>query len=112
MHEPHLDTADVALLRRCMDFIAHTPALDGAFATRLGVDPSEFAKMLLRWPEGIENTESTPTTTGIHNALNEIVNGLHLSGSDLRQIGASRGAVQALWSRWATVRGLTPGDLR
>lgn len=99
-------------MRSCMDFVARTPALQPAFETRLGVDSNDFAKILLRWPEGIENPEWTPTTIAINNALNEIIHGLQLSSADFHQIGSSRGAVQAMFFRWATVRGLTAEDLR
>src|SRR5688572_16004708 len=100
-----LDKKDQTLMRRCLEFVRQTPHLEGEFQTRIGVAESEFDSLLSRWPEAADTGKESPATIAINNALNEIVHGLSLSKADLAMIGASRGAVQALYFRWAKAHG-------
>ena len=108
----HLDKKDQTLLRRCLTFASTTPLLDGEFSTRIGTSKAEFDAMLARWPEAGDVSDDSAATVAINNALNEIVHGLSLSARDLTTIGSSRGAIQALYFRWAQTHGWSAQDLR
>jgi hypothetical protein len=107
-----LDVSDKALLRRCLAFVVGTSRLGESFDTRVGVSRGEAHRILATWPEAGDDAEDSPAAVFINNALNEIVNGLTLSAADERTLKASRGTVQALYSRWAQSRGWRAADLR
>ena len=107
-----LDNQDQALLRRCLEFVLEAEELEGQFETRLGVTPDEVRAIISRWPEAGDEADDSTATIAFNNAMNEIVHGLHVTKSDERRLGASRGSVQALYFRWAQARGWTATGLR
>jgi hypothetical protein len=107
-----LDSEDQGQIRRCLEFVISSSELEGEFATRIGADASEVADMLTRWPEPLSAPDGSSETVAINNALNEVVHGMHISAADERWLGASRGAIQALYFRWASSRGWSATGLR
>ena len=101
-----------AIIRRAIAFVATTHQLDGEFETRLGVERAEVAKVLMRWPAVDDHGDDAPVTVAINNALNELVNGMDLSAEEWRQIGTTRGEVEAAYAAWATARGWQSRGLR
>src|SRR5512147_337349 len=100
-----LDARDQALLRRCLEFVLTAEELEGAFETRLGVTPAEVKAVVARWPDAGDEADDSMAAIAINNTLNEIVHGIRVSPANERRLGARRGAVQALYLRWATARG-------
>lgn len=107
-----LDREDQGQIRRCLEFVLSSPEFEGEFATRIGAEASVVTDMLARWPEPLSAPDGSTETVAINNALNEIVNGLHVSAADERSLGASRGTIQALYFRWALSRGWSAAGLR
>jgi hypothetical protein len=107
-----LDREDQSQIRKCLEFVISSPELEGEFATRIGAEPSEVRGMLARWPDPLAASDGSVETVAINNALNEVVHGLHVSSADERWLGASRGALQALYFRWAQSRGWSATGLR
>src|SRR5262245_58449406 len=112
MRGNQLDGEDQGQIRRCLEFVISSPELEGEFTTRIGADASEVSQMLARWPEPLAAPDASIETVAINNALNEVVHGLHVSAADERSLGASRGAIQALYFRWAQSRGWAATGLR
>jgi hypothetical protein len=112
MSVAQLDKADQALLRSCLEFVLDNSELRGEFETRLGISQQEIRGLIDRWPDARDEDDQSAAAIGINNALNEIVHGLRVSASDERTIGASRGAVQALYFRWAKLRGWSASGMR
>ena len=112
MTSQQLDGEDQRLIRRCLEFVISSPDLEDEFGTRIGADASEVTEMLARWPEPLTAPDGSSETVAINNALIEIVHRLHVSTADERWLGASRGAIQALYFRWAVSRGWSATDLR
>ena len=112
MAAQQLDREDQRQISRCLEFVLSSSEFEGEFATRIGAEGSVVTDMLARWPEPLSAPDESSETVAINNALNEIVNGLHVSAADERSLGASRGAIQALYFRWALSRGWSAGGLR
>jgi hypothetical protein len=98
-----LSLSEQALLRECLAFVATTRELsDEDFATRLGVDRSDLAAILLRWP-GIDAADRQIWLT-VHNALNEVATGLPISPHAWAgAFTAPRTSVAALLATWDSV---------
>ena len=112
MARPKLDRADQNQIRKCLEFVISSQELAGEFATRIGAEPSEVRDMLARWPDPLAAPDGSGETVAINNALNEVVHGLHVSSADERSLGATRGAIQALYFRWAQSRGWSATGIR
>jgi hypothetical protein len=79
------------LIRRCLATLIDGGDLHGEFHARLGVTESEAAELLMRWPRLDVQDVSSAASVAIYNALNEMLNGLHLSEADFeRRVGAKR----------------------
>ena len=107
-----LDPDDQRQIRKCLEFVIASPELEGEFATRIGAEAAEVRDMLARWPDPLAGPDGSIETVAINNALNEVVHGLHVSAADERRLGAARGAIQALYFRWARSRGWSATGLR
>jgi hypothetical protein len=72
-----LNRRDLDLLRECLAFVAHTPAIGPAeFQTRLGVDQSEVQSLLLDWT--LLDLGNEWHRLAVANAVNEVCNGLEI----------------------------------
>src|SRR5687768_14623473 len=86
-----LHSEDGELIRRCLATLIDGGDLHGEFQARLGVTESEAAELLMRWPRVDVQDVNSPASVAIHNALNEMLNGLRLSDADFeRRVGAKR----------------------
>ena len=99
-----LTASEQEIARRCLAFVVGSTELDGEFQTRLGVTRAEAAEVLMRWPPVDDGTNGAAAAAAIHNALNEVANGLRLHAADWRSIGATRPQVAACLERYAAVR--------
>ena len=100
------------VMRRVLAFVSSTPQLDDDFETRLGVDRSVLAEILMRWPAVDDRGDNSPSVIGINNALNEVDHGLDLSTEEWLQLGATRAQVASAYAEWATSRGWRSTGLR
>jgi hypothetical protein len=107
-----LNPATQTAIRRTLAFISTARHLDGEFETRLGVDRSDVAELLMRWPAVDDRYDESRAAIAINNALNEVVNALALSAEDWRGLGASRAEIAAAYAEWATRRGWSSTGLR
>ncbi len=46
-----LSAGDQATIRRCLEYILRSDALEGEFHTRMGVDEWDVQQLLDRWPD-------------------------------------------------------------
>jgi hypothetical protein len=100
------------VVRRALAFVSTTRQLDEDFETRLGVDRSVFADILMRWPAVDDRDDGSLNAVAINNALNEVAHGLDLSADEWRQLGATRAQVRSAYVEWATSRGWHSNGLR
>jgi hypothetical protein len=100
------------VVRRALAFVSTTRQFDDDFETRLGVDRSVFADILMRWPAVDDRDDGSLNAVAINNALNEVAHGLDLSADEWRQLGATRAQVRSAYVEWATSRGWHSNGLR
>jgi hypothetical protein len=93
-----LHSEDGELIRRCLATLIDGGDLHEEFHARLGVTESEAAELLMRWPRVDVQDVNSPASVAIYNALNEMLNGLHLSDADFeRRIGVRRSRLVPLY---------------
>jgi hypothetical protein len=99
-----LHSEEGELVRRCLATLIDGGDLHGKFHARLGVTQSEAAELLMRWPHLDVQDVHSPASVAIYNALNEVLNGPHLSDADFeRRIGVKRSRLVPLYRAW-TIR--------
>jgi hypothetical protein len=108
-----LSSEDREVIRRCLATLIDGNDLEGEFHTRLGVTESEVAELLMRWPSIDDRRKNSLASIAINNAMNEMLNGLGLSDTELeRRVGTTRDRLARVYHEWASLRGDPSTGLR
>jgi hypothetical protein len=75
-----LSEREQAIIKRCLEYVLRSGALSGEFETRMGVSERAVEDLLARWPQ-VGQVGDDSDHIAINNAMNEVVNGIHISDS-------------------------------
>ena len=102
------------VVRQALAAIAQGDYLsDADFGARIGVERTEIAELLARWPRVDDTRRDAPAGFAINNCLNEICHGLRLAPDEWnRWFDVPRDEVAAVYRRWARLKGWNSAGTR
>ena len=101
-----LSDQDQESVRRCLEYVVDSDALEDEFETRMGVTEQTVRELLNRWPE-LDHCGDQSAECAVNNALNEVVHGLRISDAEWdRKFERARADVAASYMNWARSRRL------